>query len=43
MNQEKLNRHTRGMPIPKLTVKQIEKSMSIRDALKILGKSETTA
>lgn len=43
MNQEKLNRHTHGMPIPKLTVKQIEKSMTISDALKILGKSETDA
>lgn len=43
MNQEKLNRHTRGMPIPKLTIKQIEKSMSISDALKILRKRETDA
>lgn len=43
MTNEKLNRHTRGMPIPKLTVKQIEKSMTIRDALKILGKRETDA
>lgn len=43
MNQEKLNRHTRGMPIPKSTVKQIEKGMSVSDALKILGKSETNA
>lgn len=43
MNQEKLNRHTHGMPIPKLTVKQIEKSMTIRDALKILGKRDTNA
>lgn len=43
MTNEKLTRATRGMPIPKLTVKQIEKSMSISDALKILGKSETNA
>lgn len=43
MTNEKLNRHTRGMPIPKLTVKQIEKNMTIRDALKILGKRETDA
>lgn len=43
MNNEKLTRATRGMPIPKLTVKQIEKSMSVSDALKILGKRETDA
>ena len=43
MTNKKLNRHTRGMPIPKLTVKQIEKSMTIRDAFKILGKSGTNA
>lgn len=43
MTNEKLNRHTRGMPIPKLTVKQIEKGMSVSDALKILGKLETDA
>lgn len=41
MINEKLNRHTRGMPIPKLTVKQIEKGMTISDALKILGKRKT--
>ena len=43
MTNEKLTRATRGMPIPKLTVKQIEKSMSVSDALKILGKHETDA
>lgn len=43
MNNKKLTRATRGMPIPKLTVEQIEKSMTIRDALKILGKRETDA
>lgn len=43
MTNEKLNRHTRGMPIPKLTVKQIEKSMSVSDALKIFGKRGTNA
>lgn len=43
MTNEKLTRATRGMPIPKLTVKQLEKSMSISDALKILGKRETNA
>ena len=42
MTNEKLTRATRGMPIPKLTVKQIEKSMTIRDALKILGKRDTS-
>lgn len=43
MNNKKLTRATRGMPIPKLTVEQIEKSMSVSDALKILGKRETDA
>ena len=43
MTNKKLTRATRGMPIPKLTVEQIEKSMTIRDALKILGKRETDA
>lgn len=43
MTNSKLNSHTRGMPIPKLTVKQIEKSMTTRDALKILGKCGTDA
>lgn len=43
MTNEKLTRATRGMPIPKLTVKQIEKSMSVSDALKILGEHETNA
>lgn len=43
MTNEKLTRATRGMPIPKLTVEQIEKSMTIRDALKILGKRDTNA
>lgn len=43
MNNKKLTRVTRGMPIPKLTVKQIEKNMTIRDALKILGKRGTNA
>lgn len=43
MTNKKLNRHTRGMPIPKVTVKQIEKSMTICDALKILGKRGTNA
>ena len=41
MTNEKLTRATRGMPIPKLTVEQIEKSMSVSDALKILRKRET--
>lgn len=41
MTNEKLTRATRGMPIPKLTVKQIEKGMTISDALKILGKRDT--
>lgn len=43
MTNKKLTRATRGMPIPKLTIKQIEKSMTIRDALQILGKRETDA
>lgn len=43
MTNEKLTRATRGMPIPKLTVKQIEKSMSVSDALQILGKRGTNA
>lgn len=43
MTNKKLTRATRGMPIPKLTVNQIEKSMTTRDALKILGKRGTNA
>lgn len=32
----KLKRSTRGMPIPKYSVEEIEKNMTIEDAIKIL-------